>query len=352
MLLSMAPSTFCSHTYVAVPKRLRIKYNIDVGDVLVFHTKRGHKALIVTKAFYQDIAEYGDDVVYVHEDLLSRRNEVEIRRHALTIGGDPELFLVHKKTGAVVEAYRYLAFNAPIGSDGQLAELRPRYGKSPEELVENIRPMVNRLTHVLPRHIGVHSSSWYQGRSCGFHVHLGLPEEILLLPTKESYNIMSNIVVMLDYYVGILAAILEDSDRRRLSKIGYGKPGDFRVSVRTLEYRTIGGFFLSSPEFAHLIYKACYDIVDRALSDMSKDSENWLYLNRIASHGYLIDKYAIPEKERVHELYRLSREKLLCAMQDIVASSPIDVRGLLNIPVDHRPFPRSWHGEESKTKVR
>jgi len=61
---------------------------------------------------------------------------------------------------------------------------------------------------------------------------------------------MQQIVKVLDYYVGIPAVMLEgeiDASRRANIFVDYGKPSDFRLDNRTLEYRVAGGNMLKHP---------------------------------------------------------------------------------------------------------
>lgn len=85
-------------------------------------------------------------------------------------------------------------------------------------------------------------------RSCGGHIHLGADS----LVTNGPEPILT--VYMMDLFLGIPSLWLDKdptSPRRRLL---YGHAGRYRIKDYGIEYRSLGNFWLESPEMVGLIY--------------------------------------------------------------------------------------------------
>lgn len=87
-------------------------------------------------------------------------------------------------------------------------------------------------------------------RTAGGHIHLGcnlLHEGIFIL----------NTIKMLDLFLGIPSILLDKDktakDRRKI----YGLAGSHRIPNHGVEYRTLGNFWLNSPELANFVYDVC-----------------------------------------------------------------------------------------------
>lgn len=347
MFVVATSSDKCPSSYVLVPQEIRRRYGIDIGDSLVFNSSKGKIQLKVERAFLSDIDIHGDSCIFLSKNnfLLKDKGEIAIQKHKLTIGGDPEFFLIHRKTKRVIEAYRYLNFSSNIGSDGDLAELRPMYGNTPTEFLNNLKQLVSKLKVRFPVTIKPHASSWYNNRSAGFHVHLGLPEELLLIAIEDTKHIIDNIVRALDFFVAVPAACIDTDDTRRLHCKQYGNPGDYRLNSRTLEYRTIGGYFLTSPIHASFIYNSAYTVISRILNDLAVDSNGWLNLHSIANYDYMREKYNMPEENKIISLLHSNRKQLLDLIPSIVAFSgqKQTMLDMLNENVQQYTFPQSWY---------
>jgi hypothetical protein len=85
-------------------------------------------------------------------------------------------------------------------------------------------------------------------RSAGGHIHIGheFPQQSLL----NCYALAR----MLDLFVGIPSIFLDQDKTSPLRKKLYGSPGRFRRPEHGLEYRSMGNFWLSSPELVGVIY--------------------------------------------------------------------------------------------------
>lgn len=87
-------------------------------------------------------------------------------------------------------------------------------------------------------------------RSCGGHIHLGDTGEVLQTDGEEPLLV----VHMLDLFLGVPSLWLDRDPsspaRRRL----YGQAGRYRVTDYGIEYRSLGNFWLQSPQLVGLIY--------------------------------------------------------------------------------------------------
>lgn len=91
-------------------------------------------------------------------------------------------------------------------------------------------------------------------RTCGFHIHVGFPDNEEAEPTKV-YNFLR----YMDLYLGVPSILIDPDDRRREL---YGKAGDCRIKIRKTnnqdfivpEYRSIGGNLLATDESILWVY--------------------------------------------------------------------------------------------------
>ncbi len=305
MYLNVVPSENCSMHQIRVPEPLRKSFKLDYGDYLIFNTDIGNFSVQVIKSTYEDMIEYGDRHAFVNEYspiLDSKNSDVFIQPHELTVGCDPELFLLNRKTHRVLPAYKILPKESQFGSDGDLAELRPDYALSPEQLVLNIRKIISGIPYKIPLSLYPYTSSWHALRSCGFHIHLGLPIELLSFAVDKTDTFIKNIILALDYFVGIPAAALDPDDKRRFCK-KYGSPGDYKLSMRTLEYRTPGGFHLRSPAYSRSLITSAFRVIEEIIKDAEEASGGWLDASKIVDFDYFKDRYNLPSKGRIKSIY-------------------------------------------------
>lgn len=312
MYLNVIPSHECALNHIRVPSKLMKILNLDYGDWLLFDTKQGCCSVMVTKSNIDDIIEYGDNRAFVspHSPILeSASSEVLIEPHKLTIGGDPEFFILNNR-GRLIEASRIFPFDGAVGSDGHLGELRPDYALCPDQFVENIRRLILELKNRLPTGLIPVASSYLNHRCSGFHIHLGMPIELLSFAANDVDRFFKNLVATLDYLVALPAAALDPDDSRRLS-FSYGKPGDYRLSMRTLEYRTPGGFHLKSPIYAKHLLSSAYKVVDKIVSETEKISGGWREMSNVTDFSYFRNVYNIPDKKYVHDILLTKNRNLM-----------------------------------------
>ena len=310
MYLNVVPSENCSMHQIRIPKQLREEFKLDYGDHLIFDTDTGEYSVQVAKASYEDLMEYGSEKAFVSEHspvLFSRSSDVYVQPHELTIGCDPELFLLKKKTNLVSPAYLTLPKESQLGSDGDLAELRPDYALCPEQLMLNLRKLILEIPFKLPLSLFPYASSWEAFRCCGFHIHLGLPIELLSFAVEKTDTFLRNIVSALDYFVGIPAAALDPDNKRRFNE-QYGKPGDYKLSMRTLEYRTPGGFHLRTPGYTKNLLISAFKITEEIIKDAEKVSKGWTDSSKIVDFNYFKHKYNIPSREYIKSVF-LTKDK-------------------------------------------
>jgi len=188
--------------------------------------------------------------------------EVEVVE-GITLGCDPEFFLTDE-VGELIPAPLFFRRTGPLGYDGKMVEVRPAPSLSEEVVADNIMELINRarvsinarmsVTHLQKTtpsaNIRMVSASTYRGEAAGFHIHFGLPAPLLGKYKFNQKELAKQIIKALDFYVGIPAIIpegSEDSMRRTFPMSVYGKPGNFRLGNRTLEYRVPGGYLLRHP---------------------------------------------------------------------------------------------------------
>lgn len=201
----------------------------------------------------------------------------------VTIGADPELFIINEKTKRVVSSVGripgekgnpYVADDMPAGfgleTDNILAEFNIPPVTTGEAFVNNIEYMkqyIDKYVKNIDPDLGIlcaaskmvdarqlnseqalmfgcspdfnvytesenekPDGSKTRLRSCGLHIHIGY----------DNPNIDTSLMIIkyMDMYVG-LPSVLIDRDKRRRSL--YGKAGCFRLCPYGCEYRTLSG---------------------------------------------------------------------------------------------------------------
>lgn len=225
----------------------------------------------------------------------------------ITIGSDPELFLINKKTKKVVSAIGiipgekgnpYRSDDMPEGFgleiDNILAEFNIPPVKTKEEFVNCINYMKNYIKDFVadknldilctasmivnknqlnspeaklfgcsvdynaytespnPKPKGENTNL----RSAGFHIHIGYD--------NNNIDTSLKIVKYLDAYLG-LPSVIKDTDTRRRSL--YGKAGCFRLTNYGVEYRVLSAYFLQDDNTLAWVW----DRVAKALCALNKN---------------------------------------------------------------------------------
>lgn len=85
-------------------------------------------------------------------------------------------------------------------------------------------------------------------RTCGGHIHVG--DECLTGEGPESILF----IYMLDLFLGVPSVWLDDNEDSSRRRELYGKAGRYRPTDYGIEYRSLGNFWLKSPDFVDVFY--------------------------------------------------------------------------------------------------
>jgi hypothetical protein len=274
---------------ISLPRRLREEFGALVGQFLQL---RGKEELVLEICIALDPQQESAYVAPEHFERIHGAGNLGLELLEVTLGCDPEFFIVWGSRS--ISAATYLPFQGQIGSDGALGELRPMYGRHEDQVVSNLQGLIPRIPRTLQRSkwargfpaagdkFTYEAHSYHFGTAAGFHVHLGIPPEIL--NTRKDFNraAMRHIVMCLDWYVSVPLVSLEVNHRRRLAS-KYGRPGDFRPSNMTLEYRTPGGFYLRSPKLSRGLLGMSLAVTEAVVSRMKVVSKEFTALHRLSA---------------------------------------------------------------------
>ena len=246
---------------IRIPGGLREEFGLSPGLFLCLNSKSGNPISLQVSTAYKKDVEENEGCTFVSQDthnLLGLEKIDGIKPASdILIGCDPEFFLVDKTTGTNISASHFFPHYGDVGSDCGLAELRPRPGFKEVDVSKNIHALMKKAYFRIydralfkNRDIYMVGASHLNNAAAGYHIHFGLPQ-FMLRTTPETIRLLSYMVNVLDYYVGIPAILpegTEDCKRRSKKYSRYGKPGDFRADdMMTLEYRVPGGHLLRHP---------------------------------------------------------------------------------------------------------
>jgi hypothetical protein len=276
---------------IRIPPQLRAKLGILVGQFLQV---RGRETVILQVAGCSPAFETA--LVNVENFAKIHGPDVQFEILDVTLGCDPEFFIIHGNgphNDQIMSAATYLPYRGRIGCDGCLGELRPHYGRHEDDVVRELQTLVPRIPGSMERSTWARTlptdgnafryeaHSYYFARAAGFHVHLGIPPEIL--NTRQDFNrvAIDHLIQCLDWYVSVPLVPLEDSPLRRMGKTQYGLPGDYRPHNLTLEYRTPGAFYLRTPTLTRGLLGLCLMITELVVSRLKIASKNFIDLRRL-----------------------------------------------------------------------
>ena len=254
---------------IRIPKALREQLGINTGLFLRLKSKTGSIIPLQVTSAYADDVEVDPNYAYVSDITYAEISFDTIKRldpaDDILLGCDPEFFIVDRMSGHNISASHFFPFYGAVGSDAGLAELRPRPNTDVEDLTKNMEELMfqahkhlaNRILY-RKRPIRMIAASMHDNAAAGFHIHFGLPNFLLNSNIPEVYNLLSKMVYVLDYYIGIPSILPEGEEdyRRRSQRFSqYGKAGDFRTDNKiTMEYRVPGGHLLRHPILTCLLY--------------------------------------------------------------------------------------------------
>jgi hypothetical protein len=217
---------------------------LDFGEVVISAGEEGKFTVDsitpisdLGSAATKAIAQAMRDTLEEQEKLLDSPTE-------RLIGMDPEFLLFDRAHGKVIPASRFLHFHGEAGCDvlryrGQrifpLAELRPRPGKEPRDVVVHLL----RAFHEARASIEDQGLIWQAGAMpqrgfpLGGHLHF------------SGVSLTPELLRTLDNYLALPLALLEDP-RSAPRRPKYGFLGDFRFKeYGGFEYRTLPSFLIS-----------------------------------------------------------------------------------------------------------
>jgi len=257
---------------IRAPKDFREFVEIELGDFLDMRTVDGTIMSLAVEQAYERDAKEDTLSAYVTSEIYKMlvgdaAHEYDVTLvDGITLGCDPELLLIDRETANVVNAGFFFNKWDAVGYDGLMLELRPMPSTNEDVVVSNLWTLIQHARKSIDVRIAkggwskfygytgnpvmITAVSAYRQLTVGFHLHYGLPKELLGWPKRFIAN---QIVKVMDYYVGIPAIIPEqdaDSHRRTVPYMAYGKPGDYRIDNRTLEYRVAGASLMRSPVLA------------------------------------------------------------------------------------------------------
>lgn len=227
----------------------------DFGEVIISAGEEGRFTIdALTPSPGSSAAAAG--LARAMRETLAEREKLLAAPAERLIGMDPEFLLFDPAHGKVVPASRYLHFHGEAGCDvlryrGRrlfpLAELRPRPGKEPREIVVHLLHAFREAREAIEDRglIWQAGAMPQRGFPLGGHLHFsGVPLTPELLRT-------------LDNYLALPLAVLEDT-RSRPRRPKYGFLGDFRLKAHGgFEYRTLPSFLISPLVTKGVVALAC-----------------------------------------------------------------------------------------------
>jgi hypothetical protein len=300
---------------IRMPAKARAMNGLSPGAYVCFKGKSNSPILLQTSGAYIDDAQGDDESVYVSQDThdLLKLEQISSVKPAndILIGCDPEFFLVDKSTGFTISASHFFNYYGDVGADQGLAELRPRPNFKEKGVSDELfRLIMKAYQHIngriLYRKNDIHliAASHYNHASAGYHIHFGLPSH-MLIDNIGGRRLLTHITHILDYYVGI-SAILPEGDEdyfRRSEKFSrYGKPGDHRVDLTTLEYRVPGGHLLRHPVLSSGILSIGITVMKDVLSRLQAYSDDFSQKIWFKDYADLRKLYPrLPDQSEVHD---------------------------------------------------
>lgn len=286
---------------IRLPAETRTLYKITPGQQLTLTTKTGSLiSLLVTGAHKEDV-EKDDLSAYVNSEIakllgIEDNNSIEVSLYdGLTLGCDPEFFIVDKYKGFIHPASMFFPKWGDVGYDGIMAEIRPLPSVSAYVVTSNIFSLIKKARRIIDNHpsgIGKNiimvASSSFNNIQAGFHLHYGMPLHMLGYAPEGSIKnkLINQIIKVMDFYIGIPSIIIEgtcDSSRRTNLFSDYGKPGGYRLDTRTLEYRVPGGALLKHPALTSGILALGAVVVEDIVSRIKEYSDQFIDLSVITT---------------------------------------------------------------------
>jgi bifunctional DNA-binding transcriptional regulator/antitoxin component of YhaV-PrlF toxin-antitoxin module len=283
---------------IRIPRELREAAGINLGGFLNMRTTDNDIiSLFIGKAYEEDVVSNTSSAYVTNEifELLtnSSSNSCEVKLiDNVTLGCDPELILVDRKDASIITAGKYFKKWDPVGCDGLLLEFRPLPSTDENVVVTNIFNMLKQARlKINDPQVMITAVSSYKKITAGFHLHYGLPKELLGPKNSETAE---QIVKVLDYYVGVPSILpegKEDIYRRTTPYLAYGKPGNYRLDNRTLEYRVPGAALMKHPVLTKGIISIGATVVEDVVNRIKHCTDNFTKLGYVSTDKDIRELY-------------------------------------------------------------
>lgn len=219
------------------------------------------------------------------------------------IGADPE-FLLFDSEGNVVRANNVLSHYGQIGADGAMAEIRPKPAISPEELVNNIKILLENksLVESIEKYnwiAGCYYKDKHRDYPIGGHIHIGNPIQIARIDNERRMDFFKSFNKIIDELLAIPMIKIDGADlgraRRTECATGkYGYFGEWRPCNGRLEHRTLSGMWLMHPILATYVFGVAKAIIDEVY-------------RHVAHHNFDLE-YMFPSSLRSDSIWSASFE--------------------------------------------
>lgn len=333
-------------TYVRMSQELREKHEFQLGTYVSFRLEDGGVvALQVATAHKEDLERnplHGHVTSEVYEliGVNSDESEQEIDLITdITLGCDPEFFLVRKDGGERQRAGRFFSRGGDVGYDhnGKVMEIRPLPSEDEKTVALNIldlltkgRTIMNNVDPQLSNLTMMYGASYYQGTTAGFHVHFGLPSKILG-PGYLPGAVAMQIVKALDFYLGIPCVIAEgaeDFKRRTMPNVAYGKPGGYILDDYTLEYRVPGGSLLRHPTLTRGLLGLGAVIIEDAVSRIRRATDDFNNLSLMSANSDIKELY--PNLPNVQDIFFVMCNRDINIALDLMSVITEDIENMVS----------------------
>lgn len=339
---------------IRIPKEFRELLELELYDYLSMRAAKTGKtiALQIAPAYRVD-AETNSLTAYVTSEIfeLLRVKDIETEGKevdlvdGITLGCDPEFFLMDR-AGNVIPASRFFRRWSDVGYDGIMAEMRPLPSTDESAVAYNMMTLFDKARHILNsarnilsingriipfgQEVQMIAASSYKGAAAGFHLHFGLPFQLLDRHKYGRKLLASQMVKALDFYVGIPSIIPEGNEdyfRRTFVSSAYGKPGNFILDNRTLEYRVPGGVLLKHPVLTKGILGLGAVVIEDVVSRMKVVTDNYQLLDTMLPDGSL--KAIYPNIPNATDIYQTIVSPQIALAERHIATIMNDVRQMV-----------------------
>lgn len=318
---------------IRIPKVLRENLKVELEQQITINTTNNEALILKVASCYKNDSEEDNNICYVTKQIFELINIENTKAHEvsivenITLGCDPEFFLIDNKTKHILKAHMFFNKWGEVGCDNILAELRPKPALTTDELTNNIFNLFCTARNILDintvydsSRISMLAMSSYKAATAGFHLHFGLPKNILG-NNPNKINIMNQVVKVMDFYVGLPASMIEgsnDAHRRTNIFTNYGKPRDFRLDNKTLEYRVPGGHMLKHPTLTKGLIALGAIVVEDIISKIKHYTNNFKHLYWAEKDELFKEFY--PNTPDIPNIFRL-----LCATDTYESKKHLDL---------------------------